>query len=111
MTTMTTSIERLPIGINIVTHYFGEGESWHRYVVCPRRLLLELVRTKRIRKCPSWNGPVLLQLFAMLEDQHDTHLLTCGYESDAGQAFATEPRIYHSNRRAVTFHQRGGWDI
>ncbi len=91
-------------GVRAVTVSYG-GESWHRYVIVPRQLMIDRIRRLRANgrsyhDCDWWT---LIPSYESL----------LGYEhySGPGRSFADAPHPMGYGRRWQVFAQRGGMDV
>jgi len=92
-------------GIRVVTQ--GDREWWSRYIIIPRRLMLNEIRKLRAKGCTivgSWN-------FWELLPEGASELI--GYESYSGPgaSFTRAPHKARSSRKFVIIYQSGGLDI
>jgi hypothetical protein len=100
----TRKVAVFPSGIRCVVKWSRSGESWHKYVIIPRRVLLERVRALR-RAGRRWAS---IEWWELLPE--DVPFNSCG-DGGAGQAFAGEPIRQRSSRRFHVYYQNGGWDV
>lgn len=95
-------------GIREVIHYHGYGESWSRYVIIPRRLMLNEIRKLRDKGAiivGQWN-------FWELLPEGASELIRYESYSGAGQSFTHRPyKVRSRSRKFVIIHQSGGLDI
>lgn len=84
------------------------GESWTRYIIIPRRLILNEIRKLRKLGCKvvgNWN-------FWELLPEGASELIRCEYYSGPGQSFAHRPcKVRSRSRKYVVIYQSGGIDI
>lgn len=95
-------------GIREVTHSYHHGESWSRYVIIPRRLILNEIRKLRAEGAiivGQWN-------FWELLPEGASELIGCESYSGAGQSFTHRPfKVRSRSRKYVIIYQSGGLDI
>lgn len=92
-------------GIREVVH--GDSEAWSRYIIIPRRLILNEIRRLRAKGCQvigSWNFWELLPDGASELIRSETN----GYP---GGPFVRAPYKMKSARKFVVICQSGGLDI
>lgn len=87
--------------------FSGDGESWSRFVIIPRRLMLNEIRKLRQRGSRiigNWD-------FWELLPEGASELLRSERYSGPGCSFVRAPTKYNANRKFVVIHQGGGLDI
>lgn len=92
-------------GIREVTQ--GNGEWWSRYIIIPRRLMLNEIRKLRAKGCTivgSWN-------FWELLPEGASELIGYEHYSGPGASFTRAPHRIRSSRKFIVIHQGGGLDI
>lgn len=92
-------------GIREVSH--GNAEYWNRYIIIPRRLILNEIRKLRAKGCSiigSWN-------FWELLPEGASELIGYAGNSGPGGSFVREPCKIRSARKFVVIYQSGGLDI
>ena len=90
-------------GIRVIVRRFGGGEGWTKYVVVPRQLLLDRVRsllaTGRRKNAIHW------------WEYFPSELLSVECYQGPGGHFVNEPFCLSSNRKHVVWCQSGGLDV
>ena len=93
-------------GIREVVH--GDSKAWSRYIIIPRRLILNEIRRLRAKGCQvigSWN------FWELLPDGAAAMIRPERY-GNPGSSFVREPFKYKTrNRKFVIIYQCGGLDI
>lgn len=92
-------------GIRVVTQ--GDREWWSRYIIIPRRLVLNEIRKLRAKGCKiigSWN-------FWELLPEGASELIGMEHYSGPGASFTRAPHKVRSSRKFVIIYQSGGLDI
>jgi len=92
-------------GIRVV--FNGDRDSWTRYVIIPRRLILKEIRKLTKDRCFLYGR---LTLFDLLPEGA-ADLLRPEHYGDAGCAFAHMPHKVKSSRKFIVIYQSGGFDI
>lgn len=86
----------------------GDSEWWSRYIIIPRRLMLNEIRKLRAKGCQivgSWN-------FWKLLPEGASEMIEMEHYSDPGASFTRAPHKLRSrNRQFVIIYQSGGLDI
>ena len=91
-------------GVREVVKGDWDGEWWHRYLIIPRRLVLNALRD--LRK----NGCAISDWWEVLP-QGASELIRSESHSGPGQSFARVPYRIESSRKFVVIYQSGGLDI
>lgn len=92
-------------GIREVFH--GGSESWWRYIIIPRRLVLNEIRRLRKQGCKIvgyWN-------FWELLPEGASELIRSERYSGPGGAYVNRPFKIKSSRKFIVIQQGGGLDI
>lgn len=88
-------------GIRIVDVFYGDGECWHRYVVVPRKLIVEHVQNN-----PKSYVDYMGIFHGLISEFFDEY-----YYGGPGQPFVYSHFILYKNRHYYTFSQSGGYDV
>lgn len=104
MVTRTVKVEN---DIRYVINEYGEGgESWRKWVIIPRQLMLETYRELKKKGYKSYQlSPKHLLLYLIPDYFQYVH---CG---GPGRPFANDICQLRCSRRFFVFQQHGGWDI
>ena len=92
-------------GIREVVH--GDSEAWSRYIIIPRRLVLNEIRKLRAKGCAivgNWN-------FWELLPEGASELICSESNGYPGGPFVRAPYKAKSSRKFVVICQSGGLDI
>ncbi len=93
-------------GIREVTQ--GDSEYWSRYIIIPRRLILNEIRKLRAKGCTiigSWN-------FWELLPEGAAEMISSEHYSGPGSSFTMAPyKLRTRSRKFVVVYQSGGLDI
>lgn len=96
-------------GVREVVKGDWDGEWWNRYVIIPRRLMLNEI--KRIRKLT--NGARFIdgwEWWDLLPEGASKLIRSASY-SGPGSSFTNEPFKIKSSRKFIVIYQSGGLDI
>lgn len=94
-------------GIREVVNVYHHGESWSRYIIIPRRLMLNEIRRLRAQGCTiigSWS-------FWELLPDGASGLIRMEHYGGPGAPFVHLPCRWRSSRKFIVIYQSGGLDI
>lgn len=95
-------------GVREVINHYGNGESWSRYIIFPRLLMLNEIRKQKARgriRIDSWT-------FWDLLPEGPGRLIHLESYRGPGQPFAHRPnKIRTRSRKFIVIYQSGGLDI
>lgn len=91
-------------GIREVIHCCANGEYWSRYIIIPRRLVLNEIRQLRKKGCKVVG-------FWELLPEGASELIRYESYSGPGRSFTHAPSRQKSSRKFVVIYQSGGLDI
>lgn len=94
-------------GIREVVHCCANGEYWSRYIIVPRRLILNEIRKLRAK------GAIVIGQWDFWEllPEGASELIRSERYSGPGQSFTHRPCRVKSSRKYIVIHQSGGLDI
>jgi|2_EtaG_2_1085320.scaffolds.fasta_scaffold12106_4 hypothetical protein len=90
-------------GTRTVCKEYGNGESWWRYVIIPRAILLAAVKANK----EVGLGHINRSWWDLIPNQ----FVGWAHDGGPGCPFATATHKWRSNRRWIVLTQHGGWDI
>ena len=91
-------------GVREVIKADSNGEWWHRYIIIPRRLVLNEVRRIRKEHKGYWDWWEAIPKGA-------SELIGSEHYSGPGQSFTRMPYRVESSRKFIVIYQSGGLDI
>lgn len=96
-------------GIREVVHIYHHGESWSRYIIIPRRQILNEIRKLRERGCPiagHWT------FWELLPEEVSNQMIRSESYGGPGRPFTHRPyKVRSRSRKYIVISQSGGLDI